>query len=130
MLPVRDVFFGFGVDVLLGQAKVYNVNDVLLLVALPSNQEVLWLHIPVDEVLGVDVLHPGDLGRKWEWAISAERTHVHVHTHTHTHTTHTHTHTHTHKKLNVQTISDRRVDQSQTVQTQGDKGTHQLNGDH
>lgn len=61
MLPVGNVFFGFRVDVLLGQSKVYDVNDVLLLIALPANEEVLWLHIPVDEVLGMHILHPRDL---------------------------------------------------------------------
>lgn len=61
MLPVGNVFFGFWVNVLLGQSKVYDVNDVLLLIALPPNEEVLRLDIPVDEVLGMHILHPRDL---------------------------------------------------------------------
>lgn len=61
MLPVGNVFFGFRVNVLLGQSKVYDVNDVLLLIALPANEEVLRLHIAVDEVLRMHVLHPRDL---------------------------------------------------------------------
>lgn len=61
VLPVGNVFFGFGVNVLLGQPKVYDVNDVLLLIALPADEEILGLHIPVDEVLGMHVLHPRDL---------------------------------------------------------------------
>lgn len=63
VLPVRNVFFGFRIDVFFGQAKVYDVNDVLFFVALPSDEKVLWLHVPVDEVLGVHVFHAGDLAR-------------------------------------------------------------------
>lgn len=61
VLPVRNVFFGLGIDVLFSQAKVDDVDDVLLLVPLPPDEEVLWLHVSVDEVLGVDVLNPGEL---------------------------------------------------------------------
>lgn len=51
VFPVGDVFFGFRVYVLLGQSKVYYVNNVFLLVALPSNEEILGLHIPVYQIL-------------------------------------------------------------------------------
>jgi len=51
VFPVRYVFFGFRVNVFLRQSKVYDVNDVLLLIALPANKEVFWLDISVDEVL-------------------------------------------------------------------------------
>lgn len=61
MFPVRNVFFGLGVDVLLGQAKVYDVNDVLFLIALPADKEIFRLDVSVDEVLGMHVLHPRDL---------------------------------------------------------------------
>ena len=57
MFPVRYVFFGFRVNVLLRQSKVYDVNDVLFLIALPANKEVFWLDISVDEVLRMHVLH-------------------------------------------------------------------------
>lgn len=57
MFPVRYVFFGFWVNVLLRQSKVYDVNDVLFLIALPANKEVFWLDISVDEVLRMHVLH-------------------------------------------------------------------------
>lgn len=66
VLPVRNVFFGFRINVFFGQAKVNDVNYVLLFVPLPSDKKVLWLHIPVDEVLGVHVLHAGDLSGKKE----------------------------------------------------------------
>lgn len=66
MLPVGNVFFGFRVDVLLGQSKVYDVDDVLLLVALPADEEVLRLDVAVDEVLGMHVLHPRDLQKRRE----------------------------------------------------------------
>ena len=61
VLPVRDVFFGFRVDVLFGQTKVDDVDGVLPLGAWPAHQEVLRLHVTVDQALGVHVLHPGDL---------------------------------------------------------------------
>lgn len=61
VFPVRDVFFGFRVYVLLCQSKVYDVNDVLFLIALPANKEVFWLDISVDEVLGMHILHSRDL---------------------------------------------------------------------
>lgn len=61
MFSVGDVFFGLRVDVLFGQAKVDDVNGVLPFGARTAHQEVLWLHISVDQAPGVDVLHPGDL---------------------------------------------------------------------
>lgn len=58
MLPVRDVFFGLGVDVFFGQAKVNDVDNMLLFIPLASDEKVFGFHVPVDEVFGVDVLHP------------------------------------------------------------------------
>jgi len=58
VLPVGDVFFGLGVDVLFGQPKVDDVDRVLPLASRPPNQEVLRLHVSVYQTLGVDVLHP------------------------------------------------------------------------
>lgn len=60
VLAVRDVLLGLGVDVLLGQAEVDDVDGVLPLGARAPHQEVLGLHVPVDEALGVDVLHARD----------------------------------------------------------------------
>lgn len=61
MLPVRDVFFGLGVDVLFGQAKVDDVDNMLLFIPLTSDEKVFGFDVSVDEVFGVDVLHPRDL---------------------------------------------------------------------
>lgn len=62
VLPVRDVFFGLGVDVFFGQPEVDNVDGVLPLAARPPHQEVLGLDVTVDQALVVDVLHPRYLG--------------------------------------------------------------------
>lgn len=58
VLPVWDVFFGLGVDVLFGQAKVDDVDNMLLFVPLTSDEKVFRFNVSVDEVFGVDVLHP------------------------------------------------------------------------
>lgn len=60
VLAVRDVLLGLRVDVLLGQAKVDDVDGVLPLAARPPNQEVLRLHVAVDEALGMHILHARD----------------------------------------------------------------------
>lgn len=62
VFSVGDVFLGLWVDVLFGQAKVDDVNGVLPFGARPAHQEVLWLHVSVDQAPGVDVFHPSDLG--------------------------------------------------------------------
>ncbi len=61
VFPVRDVFVRLRVDVLLGEPEVDDVADVLLLVGLAADEEVLRLHVSVDEVLTVHVLHPRQL---------------------------------------------------------------------
>lgn len=61
MFSVWDVFFGFRVDVFFSQAEVDDVDGVLPFRARPAHQEVLWLHVSVDEAPGVDVLHPSNL---------------------------------------------------------------------
>lgn len=58
MLPVWDVFFGLGVDVFFGQAKVDDVDNMLLFIPLTSDEKVFGFNVSVDEVFGVDVLHP------------------------------------------------------------------------
>ena len=60
VFPVGDVLVGAGVPVLLGQAKVNDVHQVALLPQ--PHEEVVRLDVPVDEVLGVDVLNAADLG--------------------------------------------------------------------
>lgn len=61
VLPVRDVLVCAGITVLFSQAKVYDVNQVSLLAK--PHQEVVRLHIPMDEILGVDVLNTTNLKR-------------------------------------------------------------------
>ena len=59
VLAVWDVLVRFGVAVLLGQAKI---DDVDLVGALTQpHEEVVGLDIPMDEALGVDVLDAADL---------------------------------------------------------------------
>ena len=59
VLAVGDVLMRAGVTVFLGQAEVDDVDQVALLAQ--SHQEIVWLHISVDEVLGVDVFNAADL---------------------------------------------------------------------
>lgn len=61
MLPVWNVFFGLGVDVFFGQAKVNDVDDVFLFIPLPSDEKVLRFDISIDEVFRVHVLHSRNL---------------------------------------------------------------------
>lgn len=53
VLVVQDVLLGLCVNAVLDQAKVNDVDGMLLLAAQPSHQEVLKLHIVVDEDIGV-----------------------------------------------------------------------------
>lgn len=62
VLSVRDVKVGLRIAILLGQAKVNNVDLVSSLSN--THQEVVWLDITVDEALGMDVLNSGDLWTK------------------------------------------------------------------
>ena len=59
LVPVRYMYVSLGVAVLLGQPKVDDVDEVALLAE--AHQEVVGLDVSVDEVLGVNVLHPTDL---------------------------------------------------------------------
>ena len=59
VLSVRDVLVRAGITVFLGQAKVNDVHQVALLAE--PHEEVVRLDIPMDEVLGVDVLNAADL---------------------------------------------------------------------
>jgi len=61
VLTERDVLLRRRVDVFFGKTEVNDVNDMLLPVGVPSNQEVLGLDVPVDELLGVDIFYPRDL---------------------------------------------------------------------
>ena len=61
VLPVRDVLVGASVAILLGQPKVNDVDQIPLLPQ--AHQEVVRLHVTVDEVLGVNVLQSTYLGQ-------------------------------------------------------------------
>jgi hypothetical protein len=54
--PVRDVLLRLGIAVLLGHAKVDNVDDIGALGAWTADEEVVGLDVTVDEVLLVDGL--------------------------------------------------------------------------
>lgn len=57
MLPVWNVFFGLGVDVLFGQAKVDDVDDVFFFIPLPPDEEVFRFDISIDEIFRMHILH-------------------------------------------------------------------------
>ena len=59
VLAVRDVLVRAGITVFLSQAEVDDVDQVAFLTE--PHQKVVWLHISVDEVLGVDVFNAADL---------------------------------------------------------------------
>ena len=60
VFSVRDVLMCAGVTVLLGEAKVYDVDQVAFLSQ--AHEEVVRFDISVDEVLGMNVLNSTDLG--------------------------------------------------------------------
>lgn len=62
VLAVGNVLVCSGVAVLLGQAEVDDVDEVALLSE--THQEVVGLHVSVDEVLQVDVFNPADLQQR------------------------------------------------------------------
>lgn len=74
VLPVGNVLVGASVSVFLGQAEVDDVHQVALLAQ--THEEVIGLHVSVDEVLRVDVLDTADLK------------HTHTHTNRVTHRSH------------------------------------------
>ena len=53
---IWDVLACLGVPVPLGQPKINNIDNILFL-AVP-NQEVVWLHIPVNEMVVMQKLKP------------------------------------------------------------------------
>lgn len=59
VLSVGDVLVCAGIPVLLGQPKVNDVDQVSFLPQ--PHEEVIWLHISVDEVLRVNVLNTTNL---------------------------------------------------------------------
>lgn len=64
VFSVRDVFLGLWVYVFFCQTKVYDVDGVLPFGARSAHQEVLRLHVSIDQASCVDKLHTGYLQRK------------------------------------------------------------------
>lgn len=62
VFAVGDVLVRARVTIFLSQAEVDDVDQVSLLAQ--SHQEVVRLHVSVDEVLGVDVLDAADLEQR------------------------------------------------------------------
>lgn len=60
VLCLGDVHPGFGLAELLGESKVYNMNQAPLRTLTP-NSEVLWFDIPVDVVVCVHKFNPSQL---------------------------------------------------------------------
>lgn len=61
VFSVWDVFLGLWVYVFFCQAKVYDVDGVLPFGARSAHQEVLRLHVSIDQASGMDKLHTGYL---------------------------------------------------------------------
>lgn len=77
VFPVGDMLVCAGIAVLLGQAEVNDVDQVALLPQ--SHEEVVRLHVPVDEILGVDVLDAADLKEGRTQQVAQHRdAHTHV----------------------------------------------------
>ena len=64
MFSVLNVLARLGVNVLLGQAKVDNVHDVFAGHVVPPHQEVLRLHVTVDQVFVVHVFNSCNLKKE------------------------------------------------------------------
>ncbi len=61
VFPVLNVFPRLRIDVFLGQAKVNNVHYVLAGGVVSPHQEVLWLHVPIYQMLVMHILNSGYL---------------------------------------------------------------------
>lgn len=61
ILTIRDVLMCAGVTILLGQAKVYDVDQVSLLAK--PHQEIIRFNVSMNEVFGVYVLDSANLER-------------------------------------------------------------------
>ena len=60
VFPVRNMLVCACITVLLGETKINDVDKVALFSQ--THEEVVWLYISVDEVLGMNVLNSVDLG--------------------------------------------------------------------
>lgn len=57
VFPVGNVLVGFRIYILLGQPKVNDVDDIVLLGGLPPDEEVFGFHVPVDQMFCVHILN-------------------------------------------------------------------------
>ena len=55
MFPIRNVFIGFGVDVLFSQSEVDDMNAVVSPRRLTTQKKVFRFDIAINEMLAVDV---------------------------------------------------------------------------
>jgi len=61
MLSIGNVFPRITVDIFLGQAKVDDMQEMLLPGGASADQEIFRLNVPVNQMFRVDVLHPSEL---------------------------------------------------------------------
>ena len=64
VFPVGNVLMRTGITILLGQAKVNDVDQVPFLPQ--AHEKVVRFDITMDEVLGMDILNSTDLQRRWK----------------------------------------------------------------
>jgi len=61
-LSVWDVLLGFGISVLFCHAEIDHVDDIGSFRIWPSNQEVIWFDVSINQILLVNCLHSRQLG--------------------------------------------------------------------
>lgn len=57
VLPIGNVLVGLRVYVLLGQAKVNDVDCVLVFTGLATDEKVLWFNVSIDQVLTMYIFY-------------------------------------------------------------------------
>lgn len=69
VFPVRNMLVCACITILLGKTKINDVDKIALLSQ--THEEVVWLYISMNEVLGMNVLNSVDLGvDKFTWHTS------------------------------------------------------------
>ena len=64
VFPILNVLSTFRIDELFSQTKIDDMDNILVRCAMPTHEEVLRLHVTIDQVLAVYVLDSGNLGRR------------------------------------------------------------------
>ena len=80
MLAVWNMFLRLGINILLGQTKVDDVNYVLIWCAISAHEKILRLDITVDQVFAVYILDTSNLcarGNTTEQYMAHTRNKVH-----------------------------------------------------